>query len=105
MPPVPAPPPPPRFLHLCSNTGVSINTPFLLQTAKACANNTIFSNVQEGTQEYVKQKVEIWTHCVKKLIKAAESQPHAAHAALTKPLHGARSEKVRYPEFHDILAM
>ena len=32
-----------------------------------------FIGNQESSQEYVKQKVEIWTHCVEKLTKAAES--------------------------------
>ena len=45
-----------------------------------------FIGNQEGTPEYVKQKVEIWTRNVEKLIKATESQPRAAHVALTKSL-------------------
>ena len=45
-----------------------------------------FIGNQQGTQEYVKQKVEIWTRCVEKLTKAAEPQPQAAHAALIKSL-------------------
>ena len=45
-----------------------------------------FIGDQEGTCEYVEQKVQLWVRCVEKLAKAAESQPQAAQAALTKSL-------------------
>ena len=45
-----------------------------------------FIGDQEGNDEYVKQKVQKWVQCVESLTKAAESQPQAAHAALTKSL-------------------
>ena len=45
-----------------------------------------FIGDQEGNDEYVKQKVQKWVQYVENLTKAAESQPQAAHAALTKCL-------------------
>ena len=45
-----------------------------------------FIGDQEGNDEYVKQKVQKWVQYVESLTKAAESQPQAAHAALTKSL-------------------
>ena len=45
-----------------------------------------FIGDQEGTHEYGKRKVQTWVHCVEKLSKAAESQPQASHAVLTKSL-------------------
>jgi hypothetical protein len=45
-----------------------------------------FIGDQESCNEYVDHKVQMWIRCVEKLTKAAESQPQAAHAALTKSL-------------------
>ena len=45
-----------------------------------------FIGDQESTEEFVRQKVQMWMRRMDKLTKAAESQPQAAHAALTKPL-------------------
>ena len=45
-----------------------------------------FVDEQDSADEYVEQKVQLWMRCVQKLTKAAESQPQAAHAALTKSL-------------------
>ena len=45
-----------------------------------------FIGDQEGNDEYVKQKVQKWVQYVENLTKAAESQPQAAHAVLTKSL-------------------
>ena len=45
-----------------------------------------FIGDQEGNDEYEKQKVQKWVQYVENLTKAAESQPQAAHAALTKSL-------------------
>ena len=41
---------------------------------------------RENMEEYVQQQVQKWVHHVEKLTNAAESQPQAAYAALTKSL-------------------
>ena len=45
-----------------------------------------FIGDHESCGEYVEQRVEMWMQCVEKLTKTAESQPQAAHVALTKSL-------------------
>ena len=41
---------------------------------------------RESMEEYIQQRVQKWVHHVEKLTNAAESQPQAAYAALTKSL-------------------
>lgn len=45
-----------------------------------------FIGDHEGTVDYMKLKVQGWIHCIKRLTKAAESQPQAPQMALTKSL-------------------
>ena len=41
---------------------------------------------QASTEEFMRQKMQMWMRCMDKPTKAAESQPQAAHMVLTKSL-------------------
>ena len=45
-----------------------------------------FVGDQHSTEAFINQKVQSWVQCIEKLSKAAESQPQAAYAALSKSL-------------------
>ena len=56
------------------------------------------------TEEYVCNKVQIWSDEIKRLAKVATTQPHAAYAAFTHGLSGRWSYLLRtIPDIQDLL--
>ena len=67
--------------NIFANTGVQI-------TKEGRRNLGAALGTQSFTEEFVSKQVQKWTEKVKRLATIAESQPHAAYAALTHGLVG-----------------